>query len=219
MTNSRTVNVVAALTTGVALFCLHLFLHASPPGVDRRVHEELGRVMAGEALKAMQPGARLIVISRDREPFHVPAAEAQLESFVKAVEKTGKKVSTLRALKIDPLRVVGVPPGDFFDLLRQGRDDDVIVSFLGPPVLRDEQLKKLGEKWPRVLAVCSGAMPSQVDLKKIFDQKLLLAAVVNRPDASSRLAAGKGGPSFGQMFKLITPANVSELPEVIVARE
>ena len=105
-----------------------------------------------------------------------------------------------------------MPPGDFYELLRRGRDNDVIVSFLGPPVLTDEQVAKLGEKRPRILAVCSGAMPAQVDLRRIFDQKLLLAAVLSLPNPRLQAAADSRRNAFDEMFKLITLANLSELP-------
>jgi len=45
---------------------------------------------------------------------------------------------------------------------------------------------------------------------------LLSAAVVSRPDAPAR--ASNSQSAFEQMFKVITPANMSELPAVAVAR-
>src|SRR5262249_50965205 len=154
-----------------------------------------------------------IVLVRDPQSFEVPAAEAQWEGFQKTLQRSGSKISLLRALKVDPLRVAGVPAGEFFDLLRQNRDNDVIVSFLGPPALAPDQLARLGSKRPRVLAVCSGAMPAQVDLRGIFDEKLLVLAVVSRPNAPSP-AGGSGRQSaFEQQFSVITPSNLSDLPK------
>jgi len=118
---------------------LYLFFHPRPHGIDRRPHEAVGEVLASEAVSRMEPGARIIVLARDSEPFQVPAAQAQLDGLLRALKKSGKSVSAIRAFKVDPLRVVGVPPGDFFELLRQSRDNDVFVSFLGPPVLGTDQ--------------------------------------------------------------------------------
>jgi hypothetical protein len=112
-----------------------------------------------------------------------------------------------------------VPPGEFFDLLRQGRDNDVIVSFLGPPTLDADQLARLGPKRPRILAVCSGAMPVQVDLRGIFEQKLLALAVVSRPEAPAKAAANGTQSAFEQLFRVITPSNLSELPQSALARQ
>lgn len=218
MANRKVINAVAGVTTMAALVWLYAFFHPRPPPIDSALHQMVGEVLAADAIKQLEPGARLIVIARDKEPFQVPAAAAQLDGFVGALKKSGKTVAAMRLLKLDPLRVVSVPPGDFYDLMRQARSNDVIVSFLGPPLLNDDQVAKLGTKRPRVLALCSGAMPVQVDLKKIFDRKLLLSAVVSRPDAPAKAATDNAQAAFAQMFKVITQANLSELPPVAVAR-
>lgn len=216
MANKKPINWIAGATVVAALGWLYLFFQRQPPPIDRALHERVGQVLAAEATKLLDPGARLIVIARDQGQFQVPAAAAQLDGFLGAIRKSGKAVPTMRLLKVDPLRVVSVPPGEFFDLMRQGRSNDVIVSFLGPPLLSDEHLSKLRGKRLHVLALCSGAMPMQVNLKEIFDRRLLSAAVVSRPDAPAQ--ATDPERAFEQMFKVITPANISELPPVAVAR-
>ena len=216
MANKKLINWIAGATTVGALGWLYLFFHRQPPPIDHALHEKVGQVLAAEAIKLLQPGARLIVIARDNQLFQVPAAAAQLDGFLGAVKTSGKVVSAMRLLKLDPLRIVSVPSGEFLDLMRQGRSNDVIVSFLGPPLLSDEQLARLGAKRPHVLALCSGAMPMHVDLKEIFERRLLSAAVVSRPDAPAQ--ASDRQRAFEQMFKLITPANISELPPLAVAR-
>jgi hypothetical protein len=190
-----------------------------PPRFDRGPHRALGEVLGEEAMKLRAPGSRLTVIIRDTEAFKAPASEAQFEGFQRALRKGSTKITTTHILKVDPLRVVGVPPGDVFELLRKSADNDVIVSFLGPPVLSPEQLAKLGTKRPPVLAVCSGAMPQQIDLHKIFEQKLLQLAVISHPDVSHS-ASGSGGArgEFDRMFKLITAANMAELPTLVEVR-
>ena len=84
--------------------------------------------------------------------------------------------------------------------------------------LSDEQVGKLGAKRPRILALCAGAMPVQVDLRRIFERQLLVAAVISRTNAPAQATAGSAQEAFDQMFKVITPPNVSELPPLAVAR-
>ena len=203
--NKKLINILAGAVILAALAWLYLFFNPWPPAIDRPLHNRVGEVLAGEAIKLVEPGARIIVIARAKEPFQVPAAAAQLDAFLRAIEKSGKNVSTTRLLKVDPLRVTSVPTGDFFDLIRQAGANDVIVSFLGPPLLNDDQLARLAGKRPRILALCSGAMPHQVDLRKMFERQLLRTAVISRPNAPAR-------GTFDQMFQVITSANVSELP-------
>jgi hypothetical protein len=219
MANRTAVNVVAAVVTAAAWVFLYLFFHPRPSGIDRRPHEALGQLLAKEAVERMEPGGRLIVLMRDAQSFEVPAAEAQWDGFEKALRQTSAKVSLLRSFKVDPLRTAGVPSGDFFELLRQGRDNDVIVSFLGPPTLDPDQLARLGAKRARVLAVCSGAMPAQVDLRGIFEQKLLALAVVSRPEAPAKAETGGTQSAFEQLFRVITPNNLSDLPRSALARQ
>lgn len=207
--------VASAIIASVAAW-LYLFLFPTPPAIDTRPHAGIGEVLAGEALRILDGNARLIVITRDLESFKLPAATAQLESLLGAIKVAGKTPAAIRYIKVDPLRVVGVPPGEFFDILRQGKENDVIVSFLGPPMLAEDQISKLGAKRSRVLALCTGNMPARIDLKKAFDQQLLHAAIVSRPDAPAQAAAGTARSAFDQMFKMITPGNVAELPALTV---
>jgi len=209
---SRTI--FACLLTLPAWVVIYFALYPLPPRFDRGPHLALGHVLAQEALKLQQPGSRIILITRDTTTFKTPAFEAQAERFRQTLKKARVEVAATHVLKLDPLRVLGVPSGDFLELMSKATDKDVIVSLLGPPVLDAAQLARLNSNRPRVLAVCSGAMPRQVDLKRLFDEKLLHAAVISRDAPAGSSAAGANG-EFDRLFKLITPANVAELPPLL----
>lgn len=212
MTNRRAVNAVAAAAILTAWCGLYAFLHPRPPGPDPGPHKALGRALAAEATRSLAPGARILVIARDAEPYRVPAAAIQVESFLRALKKTGQPVAGVHRIRLDPLRLTAVPPGDFFDLLRHGTDRDVIVSFLGPPVLERDQWARLGPRHPRVLAVCTGAMPAQVDLRSLFQQGLLSAAVIDKGAVVSPSTSDRGGGEFDRHFQWVTPATLDALP-------
>jgi hypothetical protein len=213
-TGRKTRSIVAALAMLAAWAVVLLTLYPLPPPFDRKPHTALGRVLAQEALKLQQPGGRIILISRDTTMFKSPAFEAQTEGFRQALRKARVEIAVTRLFKVDPLRVLGVPPGDFLELLRKADEKDVIVSLLGPPVLDAGQLAKLDVNRPQVLAVCSGAMPRQVDLKRLFDEKLIHAAVISREDPVTSSTSGATS-AFDRLFKLITPANLAELPPLL----
>jgi len=189
-------------------------IYPLPPRFDSGPHRELGQVLAREALKLQQPGGRIILITRDTAMFKAPAFEAQAEGFRRTLKNARVEIAATRLLKVDPLRVLSVPSGDFLELLRKASEKDVIVSLLGPPVLDAGQIAKLDGNRPRVLAVCSGAMPRQVDLKRLFDEKLIHAAVISREEPAAASAAGATG-AFDRHFKLITPTNLTELPPLL----
>jgi hypothetical protein len=209
---------VAGAITLAAWLWLYVLFHPHPPAIDRRPHEVTGEMLAAEAARLLEPGARLVVLARDPEPFEVPASTAQLDGFLRALKKAGKHITLTQGFKLNPLRPAGVPSGEFFELLRKSAENDVIVSFLRPPVLSREQVAKLGAKRPRILALCPGALRGQVDLKQLFDENLLSAAVVSRDDAPAHAGPGNEQSAFEQRFWWITPANLSDLPQATVVR-
>ena len=211
MAKTKLINWSAGATIAAGLVWLYMFFNPRPPGIDRALHKTVGQVMASEAIKLLDSSGRIIVVARAKEPFEVPAAAAQLDAFMRAVEKSGK-TATQRLLKVDPLRVTGVPPGDFLDVIRQAKPNDVVVSFLGPPLLSDDQLRRLGAKRAHIVALCSGAMPTQVDLRRIFDTQLLRTAVISRTNAPAQATATDANGAFNQMFAVVTLANLTELP-------
>lgn len=211
MKRRQLISWMAVVLIAVAGLRLYFFFHPHPDGIDPRPHEQLGLVLANEAVQALDASGRLIVIAREGSEFDVPAAAAQLKSFLAAIKKAGRTVASVRSVHVDPLRPMAVQPGDFFDLLGQAKESDVFVSFLGPPSLTDEQVQKLGVKRPKVFAVCPGALPRRVNLRGVFEQKLLTLAVVTRPDAPAVAAPGSAEGAFDQTFKVITADNLSEL--------
>lgn len=211
MKSNRTYKAVWITTILAAAVGSYLLHHPRPPAVERAPHEALGEVLAVEAVGLLGPGGRLIVIAREAKPFRVPANDAQLEGLRRAVEREGGRIVVERRIRLDPLRPVAVPPGDFYDLLRMGKAEDVIVSLLGPPELEPGQWAALKRDRPRVVAACPGTVPARVDLAGLHARGLLEAAVVQRPDAPAR-AGGVGQAAFGRMFRLLRPAELRSWP-------
>lgn len=87
----------------------------------------------------------------------------------------------------------------------------MVVSFLGPPTLTQEQWASLKGKSPKVLALCSTHLLRQIDLKKVFDQGLLRLAVANKPSVAAAAPATDTPQAwFDHLFALVTPANLGE---------
>jgi hypothetical protein len=192
---------------------LGFWFYEPGPTLNLKPYEALGRVLADEALKLRRNEGRILVLNLNTASFASPAFDAHFRGLVLELGKSGQKVATTNRLKLDPLRVLTVPPGDFFEILRRTREGDVIISFLGPPMLSDLQLIKLPPKRASVLAACTGNLPKQVNLRQLFDRKLLHAAVISRnpplPKPGSKASVTSW---FNHLFQLITPANLAELP-------
>jgi len=189
MGSKKIAGTAAVVVILAALGSMYLSLVGLPPRVDSRPHEALGEAMARETLKQLGSGGRVLLIRRDTRLYPNAAADAQIRAFHRALRKGGASVAATNMVKLDPLRVVNVPSGDFFQFFKKASEADVIASFLGPPMFTADQLAKLDGKRPKVVAVCTGEMPRQTDLKRRFEQKLVDAAILSRRDVSSTLPA------------------------------
>jgi hypothetical protein len=197
---------------GASLFLVSYF-RVSPPPPESWPHQGLGRVLADEASKLLGPGGRIRLITRDTAICANPATDLEVKAFVRTLRATKLTVTATNLMNVDPLRPVRVPPGDFLELMRKLSENDVVVSLLGPPFLTAEQRAKLPEKRPRVVALCSGAMPRQENLRELFEQNLLQVAIISRENPSLTPPASDDPQAwFAYLYQVITPANLADLP-------
>ena len=214
---SKVIGTLAALATLAAWAVIFLSLNGGlRPSIDSGLPEATGWVMAQEALARMQPSGQIIVIARDTSTFKNPATDIQMASFRKALGKAHAAMPSVHALQVDPLRPVEVPAGDFYSILKNTPKGSVIVSFMGPPMLTVSQCAQLGENKPAVVAFCTGSLPALVDLRSLFEQGVLQAAVVDRP--TGRAPGPRRGnlrACFDQAYLVITAANLADLPAQI----
>lgn len=214
MRESKTIMVLASLVACGAWAAAYLMLKGAGPALSAgESHDVTGRAMALEAQALLRPPGQLLVLARDTTAFENPASELQWSAFTRAVRKARAPIRVVHRLQLDPLRPVQAPPGDFFEMLRGAHEGDVIVSFVGPPLLTELQRAQLGAIKPSVVAFCSGRLPELVDLKQLFDQGLLHAAVVAKHGRSTSAAAQPM-----ESYITVTRANLADLPAAFSAR-
>jgi len=205
-----TVATLVALSSGLAI--VFSLSGGFGPSLNPSPHEEAGRVLARQTLSLLKPGSRITVITRDTVAFQNPAADVQFAAFRKELAKGGAKIDSIQVIQIDPLRPAVVPAGDFFQCIKSSAKGAVIVSLLGPPLLTEAQMAQLGEVKPAIVAFCSGPVRGQVDLKALFAQGLLQAAVVSKHDiAITRSSAQNAREAFDRQFLEVTPGNLATL--------
>src|SRR6266550_3487183 len=198
MRNRISTDIVAILTASAAFAAIFLSSWEFGPPVDRKLHSEIGRVLAREALSLLRPGGQITVITRDTEAFPQPALDILLKSFEQEVHRERDIAVGTLTIQLDPLRPVEVPPGDFYELIRRSTAERIIVSFLGPPVLTKEQRSDLGRVKPRIIAFCSGNLAETLDLSELFNAGLLHVALINRPPSPT---LGDTLPNSSSMFE------------------
>jgi hypothetical protein len=174
--------VIASLAFMVA--CLAFlgarFVHLRPR-VDQREHIGIGIVLAERATKLATGGGRIVLIAPDTDLFDYPGAEVQLKAFHSTLRGAKLSVTATYPIRLDPLRPPRAPAADFVEILRKyNSESDVVVSLLGPGVPSPELKQRLPARHARVVALCSGEMPRQINLAALFDENLLHVAVVSR---------------------------------------
>jgi hypothetical protein len=205
------IRLLAGCATLGAWALLWLSLHGGlRPRLDTRAYEASGRLVAQQALALLSSGGQITVITRDTAAFRNPATDIQLASFRNALGKAHVTVHSLRQLQVDPLRPISVPSGDFYEALRDTPKGGVVVSFMGPPLLGEPERSRLKEIKPAVVAFCSGNTQPLAELRSLFEQGLLHAAVVDRRAWNGRGAASRQDRPE-ESFLTLTPANVAEL--------
>ena len=185
----------------------------STPNIEAQPHAGIGEALA-ERVTQLGGKGRVVLMVPDTSEGKFPGAAIQLQAFHAALRRANLTVTLTNVVKIDPNRVLRAPPGDFTDLLRKFTDADVVVSLLGPPVLNGDQKARVGEKHPKVIAVCTGDLPRQVNLKTIFAEQFLHAAIISRPGVGlTTPTSEKPADWFQYYFLWITPQNLADLPE------
>src|SRR5437667_3858668 len=126
MRNRISTDIVAILTASTALAAIILSSWEFGPPVDRKLHSEIGRVLAKEALSLLRPGGQITVITRDTEAFPQPALDVLLKTFQQEIRRAGDIKVGIQIVQLDPLRPVEVPPGDFYELIRRSTADRLL---------------------------------------------------------------------------------------------
>lgn len=214
MRNNRAIAVISALAIfGSATSLVWTLKGGLGPRLETAPFREAGRVLAQQSLSQLKPGGLLTVITRDTTAFQNPASDVLLKSFRAELSRNGVKIDALESIQVDPLRPVSVPPGDFFQWINKSAKGSVLVSFMGPPVLDETQVSRLGEIKPAIVALCSGPVREQVNLRALFSQGLLRAAVVSRRPVLARSAnSSTDRDAFDREFVAVTTDNAMALP-------
>jgi hypothetical protein len=213
MRNRTPIDLFAMVVIVAAFVFIGLCSGELAPRFDEKLPAQIGQTLARETLGLLPASGKISVITRDTEAFHQPAMDALFKSFGQEIRRTGARIAVTQSLQLDPLRPVEVPPGDFYELIRKATSEDVVVSFLGPPVLSPEQRAKLGKVKPKIVAFCSGNLAEAADLRELFRADLLHVAVVNRhaPPLEGRVA--NGAKTFDQFYTILKASDVLVQPQ------
>ena len=92
-------------------------------------------------------------------------------------------------------------------ILEKYPDIDVIVSFIGGPLLREDQIQALPQKLPKFIAV--QGMGFGGNLRRLFENKVIHVAITSRHDVAppATKEPKTGREVFDRFYQLITTEN------------
>ncbi len=185
------------------------------PKVNMKPYLAIGQVMAEETSKLLNNQGEIVVIAMDTKQFKMPTVEAQLKTFQETLRKQGSvKVLAIEPLSMSNMGIIGpemgMPAATFLPIAEKYPNAAAFVSFVGAPALQEEDLARLGERRPKIIAFCSFGM----GLKSLFERQIIHVAIV--PHLEARGDQSKKPDTlrdwFNQYYKVVTPETASSLP-------
>lgn len=206
---------LAIFAACLAFLCFR-YLHLTPR-IEGRPHAGIGTALAEQAMKQAGGGGRIVLIAPDTHLFDYPGAEVQLKAFHAALRRAQREVAATYEVKLDPLRPPRAPAVDLVEIFRKySSESDVVVSLMGPGLLTSEQKLRLPARHARLVALCSGEMPRQVNLVNLFDENLLHVAIISRPNPDfNKPTSDESKQWFDHYYQIATARNAATVLELV----
>lgn len=174
----------------------------------------LGQVLGEETAKLVGANGQIVVIAWDTQKNKLPALEGQMKAFKDALKAQGGiSVVSTETTNEDPTSPYPALTSErFFEILNKYRSTGAIVSFVGIPHFKDEEIRKWPKNSPK-LVVVTGLSPS-TGPKKLLQRGVLQVAIV------PRYQAGQDVPQnpttlrewFDKYYQVVTPKTAALLP-------
>ena len=182
------------------------------PKFNLVLHQSVGRALAEETARLVNHTGKVVVIAI--ELAGVPELKAQLDAFEHALHRfPGIKLEKSYKVETDDKPKysfgTGLSGRRFVRIVNKNLEADALVSFIGVPTLSSEDLAQL-KKTPKFVAEARSAEK----LKRLFEQKVLSAAIVSRFQFPTPIKGQPRSPQewFDQRYQIVTTSNLGELP-------
>jgi len=179
----------------------HAILHA----VDRAV----GEVAAEQTAQLLGQQGHLVLLAVDTSRFKNLQADTQRQAFLQAV----KKYRALRVVAtewVDPTTIrggadFGLDSRVFFEALARHPQAAALVSLVGAPHLTDEEMDRLPQPLPRLVAV--QAMGCRADLRRWHARKLVQVEIAPRalPPSADARPPKSAREWFARYYEVLAP--------------
>lgn len=156
-----------------------IYFQTRPPGINVALHRAIGEILAEQSASVTNNG-KIVVIMIDGNKF--PEIKAQMEGFEKGLEQF-PKLKLYRTVEVDTegkskyAAGRGLSDERFLRIVKKysGRSD-IVISLIGSPELKPEDLEKLPKPMPKFIAETR----ARDQLAELFAAGVIQAAVVPR---------------------------------------
>ena len=211
--SGRTKKLIFAIVGIVGASAVFLVTRSGgPPANAVGPMSAVGQIAAEETAKLLGSGGRVVVVHNPTLYVASPLLRGQFDAFEATIKRQrGITVTATEAVQGKDLSSAGgLTASKYTDLVEKYPDAEVIVSFVGPPILNGSQIKSLPQKHPSFVAVSLSGAP----LKRLFEENVIQVAIINRlepaPPSSSQPKTVRDW--FDQLFLVVTASDASSLP-------
>lgn len=207
-TQKKLVAFGALAAIAIAPLSLLFTMSDHPPEDDYTVPRALGLGVAEETCRLLGNKGRIVVVRMQGQGTQLRNAEAQIQTFLETLSSQGGvNVAGTEALvmQLVPAGPPQIFSGEMYSsILAKYPEVSAIVSLVGTPLLRDEEIVKLPPNRPKLIVLGGGA-----DLGRLLDDGVVQMAIVARPNARSKFEEQKKKPKslracFDQLYQVMT---------------
>jgi len=186
--------------------------HFAAPKINVLLHQAVGRVMAEETAKLVDNRGKIVVIAI--ETAQDAELKVQLEEFAKTLKKfSGITVAKTYLLETENRAKYGAGSGlsarRFIRIVNKNTSAAALVSFVGAPALKDEEIGQLQAR-PKFIAESR----SVEKLENLFAKQRLQVAIVSRFQFPAPVEGNPGTLRqwFDKRFQVLTAETVGAVP-------
>lgn len=178
---------------------------------DDRRFAALGEVMAKATAQLLGGKGTAVLVVPEPDPSQPNPYDATLAAFRPALTAAGVQITGVETVKLPGFVMSGSAPFSaqkFSELMQKDAAADVLVSFIGAPILTADQLAQLPSPHPKVVSVATYNPPT----RDLFAQKIFYLAAVPKPGADAAAPAPADPQAcFDAGYQLVTPENAAVL--------
>lgn len=202
----------------VALICLVLIAASviwifargcsSKPKTTTKPGEALGTVLGDETIKLLKGKGQVVILGMSANQDPQAAQRPEAVAVEKVLKKAGITIMAREYVDMN-LEAMDVPADKMIKIIDRYQKADAIISLIGFPVFRDNDLAALPEKTPKLVGIAW----TIAGLKKLIQAERLQFIIVPRRADRSTKAPKTTREWFDLYFEIFNASNAARLPD------